>query len=539
MSEPLFPPMSLVELLQPFCSSDSVPVVEVSGVCLDSRLAVKGDLYMAVGGAVTHGLQFVAQALAHDVAAVAAPAGDMQAFAEARAAIAAAGIPLVEIGDLKNLAGRIAARFYGEPGEQLDLIAVTGTDGKTSVCQFIASALGSLGQRCGYIGTLGWGFTDELMTTQLTTPDVVSLQRMLASLHAEGASAVALEASSHGLAEGRLDGLQIDIAVLTNFGRDHLDYHQTLAAYRAAKARLFEWPSLRAIVVNGEDDLGRELLDRFGAGFSGEQSPGCVAFYGSAPVASDSSTGSGAGAERTGHSLARCLIIRAENALPTANGLQFDLVDYGLPNKLPTDVAQRFAQSSRLMGVFNIDNLLACYGVLRTLGHAANDARTAIGQVAPVAGRMEQFSAPASASVIIDFAHTPQALAAALAAARQHCVGELWVVFGCGGDRDPGKRAPMGRAAEAADNIVVTDDNPRTENSTAILQQIVAGMQAPERAEVIGDRRQAIRYALQHAAKADLVLIAGKGHESYQIIGTERLDYSDRETVGQLLREAS
>lgn len=543
MSEPVFPPMSLVELLQPFCSSGSVPVVEVSGVCLDSRLAVKGDLYLAVGGAVTHGLQFVAQALVHDIAAVAAPAGDMQAFAEARAAMAAAGIPLVEIGDLKNLAGRIAARFYGEPGEQLDLIAVTGTDGKTSVCQFIASALDSLGQRCGYIGTLGWGFTDKLMTTQLTTPDVVSLQRMLASLYAQGASAVALEASSHGLAEGRLDGLQIDIAVLTNFGRDHLDYHQTLDAYRAAKARLFEWPSLRAIVVNGEDDLGCELLDRFATrfatGFGGEQTPGCVAFYGSTPVVTDSTANSSNSAESSAHSLARCLIIRAENALPTATGLQFDLVDCGLSSGEPPGVQQRFAQSSRLMGVFNIDNLLACYGVLRILGHAANDARTAIGEVAPVAGRMEQFSAPASASVIIDFAHTPQALAAALAAARQHCAGELWVVFGCGGDRDPGKRAPMGHAAEAADNIVVTDDNPRTESSAAILQQIVAGMQAPERAEIIGDRRQAIRYALQHAASDDLVLIAGKGHESYQIIGTRRLDYSDRETVGRLQREAS
>jgi UDP-N-acetylmuramoyl-L-alanyl-D-glutamate--2,6-diaminopimelate ligase len=531
--------MNLVELLQPFCSNDSVPVVEVSGVCLDSRLATSGDLYLAVGGAVTHGLQFVTQALAGNVAAVAAPPGDIQAFADARAAMEAVGIPLVEVCDLKQYAGRIAARFYGDPGEQLDLIAVTGTDGKTSVCQFIASALDSLGQRCGYIGTLGWGFTDKLMTTQLTTPDVVSLQRMLASLHAQGASAVALEASSHGLAEGRLDGLQIDIAVLTNFGRDHLDYHQTLDAYRAAKARLFEWPSLRAIVVNGEDDLGCELLGRFATGFAtgmgGEQTPGCVAFYGSAAGATDSAAGSSSGAE----SPARCLIIRAENALPTATGLQFDLVDCGLPNKVPADFAQRFAQSSRLMGVFNIDNLLACYGVLRILGHAANDARTAIGQVAPVAGRMEQFSASASASVIIDFAHTPQALAAALAAARQHCEGELWVVFGCGGDRDPGKRAPMGHAAEAANNIVVTDDNPRTESSAAILQQIVAGMQAPERAKVIGDRRQAIQYALQHAASEDLVLIAGKGHESYQIIGTERLDYSDRETVGRLLREAS
>ena len=539
MSEPVFPPMSLVDLLQPFCSSDSVPVVEVSGVCLDSRLATSGDLYLAVGGAVSHGLQFVAQALARDVAAVAAPAGDVQAFADARAAMAAAGVPLVEVGDLKQLAGRIAARFYGEPGEQLDLIAVTGTDGKTSVCQFIASALDSLGQRCGYIGTLGWGFTDKLMTTQLTTPDVVSLQRMLASLHAEGASAVALEASSHGLAEGRLDGVQIDIAVLTNFGRDHLDYHQTLDAYRAAKARLFEWPSLRAIVVNGEDDLGRELLGRFATGFAtgfgGEQTPGCVAFYGSAAEAADSTAGSSTCAESPAH----CLIIRAENALPTTTGLQFDLVDCGVSSGGLPGVQQRFAQSSQLMGVFNIDNLLACYGVLRILGHAANDARTAIAQVTPVAGRMEQFSASASASVIIDFAHTPQALAAALAAARQHCVGELWVVFGCGGDRDPGKRAPMGRTAEAADHVVVTDDNPRTESSAAILQQIVAGMQAPQRAEVIGDRRQAIQYALQHAASEDLVLIAGKGHESYQIIGTERLDYSDREIVGRLLREAS
>jgi len=518
--------MSLRELLHDMGDTVSLPALDVSGVCLDSRQANAGDLYLAVGGEATHGLRYVADALTRNIAAVAAPVGDIDAFAEARAALAAADVPLIEIPELKALVGRIAARFYGEPSEQLHVVAVTGTDGKTSVCRFIANALDSLGQRCGYIGTLGWGFANDLADTQLTTPDAVSLQRMLATLLTHGADAVALEASSHGINERRLDELSIDVAVLTNFGRDHLDYHQSLDDYRAAKARLFHWPTLSSIVVNGDDELGWELARKAEHKSQELALPRGVVFHAGHEDATESSVSA---APTTAAQVRGMLTVRAENAVLSASGLLFELVDG----------EHRYQQTSRLLGRFNIDNLLACHGVLRVLGHAANDASAAINEVEPVPGRMERFAAPAKPTVVVDYAHTPQALTAALAAARHHCQGNLWVVFGCGGDRDPGKRAPMGSAAEIADRIVVTDDNPRTEPSADILEQILAGMQNPARAEVIANRREAIHYALTTAAADDLVLVAGKGHENYQIVGTERLDYSDRETVGQLLRVAS
>jgi len=222
------------------------------------------------------------------------------------------------------------------------------------------------------------------------------------------------------------------------------------------------------------------------------------------------------------------IVIHTESVELHANGLRFGLVDNG----------KRFEQNSKLMGSFNVDNLLACHGVLRALGHAANDASASLKHVKQVPGRIEPFSAANKPTAIVDYAHTPQALSAVISAVRQHCDAALWVVFGCGGDRDPGKRAPMGIAAEQADHVIVTDDNPRTERSEDILEQIVVGMREPKRAIVIADRAAAIEYALSHAADDDLVLIAGKGHEDYQIVGTQKRDFSDRVCVSQFMQEA-
>lgn len=522
MSESSQPGMSLSTLLEGYVVPEHKSMiddacVDVSGVCLDSRLISAGDVYLAMSGASTHGMLFIDAALNSGACAVVVDSAGMRDYVDAIQRIRDAGKLVVRVAQLKRNCGAIAARFYQHPSQQLAVVAVTGTDGKTSVCRFVADALNGSGQSCGYIGTLGWGLS-ELAETELTTPDAVTLQRMMAGLRDKGASVVALEASSHALSEGRLDAINIDVAVLTNFGRDHLDYHQSIRAYKEAKASLFSWPELTHVVLNGNDELGRELFS------ARSQLGSCsrVLFYaGGLPENA---------LNELSHSskMPADICVRAEEVDLHNDGIRFSLIDNG----------ERFEQQSALLGSFNVENLLACHSVLRALGHAANDASMALNHVRSVPGRIEKFSALNKPTAIVDFAHTPQALAAVIAAVRRHCDGELWVVFGCGGDRDPGKRALMGAAAERADHVVVTDDNPRTEKSDVILEQIVAGMSKPELAVVIADRSLAINHALSSAAANDLVLIAGKGHEDYQVIGTQKRDYSDRDTVRQFMQEA-
>ena len=480
----------------------------LTGVSLDSRDARGGYLYVAIGGASTHGLAYVDTLIAQGVAVVVLSDDDttLSDYADALDRLSSAGVAVAMIQGLRDAASRLAASFYDHPSRHLRIVAVTGTDGKTSVCRCIASASASLGEPCGYIGTLGWGVDEQLRATRLTTPDVVSMQRMLAELRAAGATTVALEASSHGIVEGRLAGLHIDVAVLTNLGRDHLDYHPDLEAYAGAKARLFHWPELGVAVVNGNDPLGQRISRET------DRSVRCVRFAGHGDQPVDDND------------------IVAESVQANAAGLSFTLCDAA---------GDAYAITSPLIGAFNVDNLLACYATLCALGHAANDVATSLSDINPVPGRMERFGEPGQPTVIVDFAHTPQALVAAIEAARHHCEGALWVVFGCGGDRDRGKRAPMGEAALTADHVIVTDDNPRTEHSADILEDILAGMSRREHVDVIPDRASAIRHALQLASASDMVLIAGKGHEDYQIIGTRRIAYSDRDTVTSLLREAS
>jgi len=499
---------SFVEDRSALASADKT--VTASGVCLDSRLLNAGDVYLAMGGGTAHGLQFIEAVLDKGACAVVVDDAGIATHSEALAKVRAAGKPVLHVAQLKQRAGEIAARFYQNPSRQMQVVAVTGTDGKTSVCRFVANALNGAGHPCGYIGTLGWGI-NELAETQLTTPDAVSIQRMMAQLRDEGATVVALEASSHGLQEGRLDAVNIDVAVLTNFGRDHLDYHNSLTEYKNAKARLFDWPGIRFVVLNGKDELGSEIAVKIA------DRADCSSIVFIARAAATECLDIDAD-----------ILIHADSVELRANGLQFGLIDNGT----------RFEQRSNLMGSFNVDNLLACHGVLRALGQAANDASANLHHIEQVPGRIEQFSANNKPTAVVDYAHTPQALAAVIDAVRHHCSGKLWVVFGCGGDRDPGKRAPMGAAAEAADHIIVTDDNPRTELSEDILRQIVAGMQQPKRATVIADRAAAIEYALSHAGENDLVLIAGKGHEDYQIVGTKKHDFSDRACVAQFMQEA-
>ncbi len=491
---------TLDELLSPWIDS-GVPSLRVSGINLDSRLVAAGDVYLAVAGATTHGMRFAHSAVeAGAVAVLVATPVDTQFDAIVKS-VDQQGIPVIAVDGLEDLCGLIASRFFGEPDKAMTMLAVTGTDGKTSVCRFIASAFSANDQSCGYIGTLGWGIGDALQSTELTTPDSVTLRRMLATMRDQGAQCVALEASSHGIAEGRLDGLSLDVAILTNLGRDHLDYHITIEAYRAAKERLFRWDSLQAVVLNADDPMGRDLIADI------RHIP-CHSY--SASGVSDVSSSQ--------H------VFATEVAAHDA-GVSFNLNDQDGTHAIHT----------QLLGLFNVDNLLACYASLRACHVAANDACHSLSHVNPVAGRMERLGGGERPTVVVDFSHTPGALQVAINAVRVHCTKELWVVFGCGGDRDKGKRAPMAKAAQAADHVVVTDDNPRTENSASIIKDVMEGFDDLANVTVIADRSDAIAHALTHAQKGDLVLIAGKGHEDYQIIGTHKHHFSDREQAQHVL----
>lgn len=485
-----------------------VPAIGISGVCLDSRLVRPGDIYLAVGGANTHGVRYAQSAIDAGAVAVLIAAETAPDYESLISSLVANGIPVLQVPRLDEQCAQIAERFYDKPDGKMTLIAVTGTDGKTSVCRFIASALSKANRPCGYIGTLGWGTVENLQVTELTTPDVVSLRRMLACLYQQGADYVALEASSHGIAEGRLDGLQLDIAVLTNLGRDHLDYHKTLEAYRQAKKQLFTNFGARTIVLNGCDSLGHELA---GSIDDVDQLIYCACQDCVAELPDERS----------------CVV--ATGIVTKDTGLEFSLHDAGHVYDVDT----------QLLGSFNVDNLLACYASMRACGVAANDAVHALTTVPPVPGRMERLGGDAQPVIVIDYCHTPQALTVAIGAVRVHCKGQLWVVFGCGGDRDPGKRAFMAKAAEEADHVVLTDDNPRTEASIKIITDTLKGFTYPDAVTVIADRADAIRHAVSTAASSDLILIAGKGHENYQIIGETRFPFSDRAQALAALELAS
>jgi len=475
--------------------SETLPSLQINGLSLDSRLVSTGDLYLALGGAKTHGMRFADSAVESGARAIATTPQGIEQFADTVDVLRSANIPVIVIDNIEEKCADIASRFYGYPDKAMTLIAVTGTDGKTSVCRFIAQAFRSVNRKCGYIGTLGWGIGEQLDSTELTTLDVITLRKILASLRDQGAQIVALEASSHGLSEGRLKDLSIDVAVLTNLGRDHLDYHQTVEAYQAAKAKLFAWPSLTALVLNSGDEFGRQLL----------QSHSLVKRFVYQAALPDS---------RNGNSTVPVDFCTAGEVVPVL-GKHIRPHDAGLEFTLQDDDVCNVVNTS-LMGHFNVENLLACYGSLRACGLAANEALYGLENVTPVAGRMERFGGSSKPAVVVDYAHTPQALELALDAVRFHCHGKLWVVFGCGGDRDPGKRSPMAQAAQLADTVVLTDDNPRTELSADIIAHVLKGFES-----------------------GDLVLVAGKGHEDYQVIGTKRVPFSDKEEVLSALEVAS
>ena len=455
--------------------------IMVSGLTQDSHAVRAGDAFVALAGAKHHGIEFVPQAVEHGAAVI---------LAEPPVPDSGFRIPVTRIDDLPSHLGVIAARFYGDPSASMSVIGVTGTSGKTSTVQLLAQAFTQLGKRAATIGTLGAGLHGALRLSERTTPDVIRVHGLMAEFRDAGATDVAMEVSSHALDQHRVDGIHFDVAVFTNLTRDHLDYHGTMEVYGAAKAKLFAWPNLRAAVINVDDAFGRELAGR---------------------ISGDSQ-------------LLRCGIdnadadIRAGDVHTHSDGIDFHLAT-------PWGEA---AAHSTLLGRFNVANLLAVAGVLGALGVSFAQIRKALAALQPINGRMNRLGGGALPLVVVDYSHKPDALEQVLAALRAHCDGRLLCVFGCGGERDAGKRPIMGAIAERmADAVIVTDDNPRGENGDAIVAQIVAGMRAPEHATVERDRARAIDIAIAQAHAGDVVLIAGKGHETYQEVGGAKHPFDD------------
>jgi len=461
----------------------------------DSRSLQAGDGFIAWPGAAVDARRFALDALARGAAACLVEASGLESFPELAASSDAR---LAAYDGLKAACGFIASAFHGEPSRRLAVLAVTGTNGKTSTAWWLASALPSPRLAspipCGLVGTLGMGVPPMLEPSGLTTADPVRWQRQLRSFVDRGLGACAVEASSIGLAEHRLDGTEIRLALFTNFSRDHLDYHGSMEAYWQAKARLFDWPDLRVAVVNVDDSKGSELAARLQA----------------RPV--DLWTVAIGGPAR----------LRADNARAQPDGWCFDVVEGEL----------RVPFAAPVLGRYNVSNLLGVIAALRALGQPLPQAVAACEGLAPVPGRLERIGREGQPLVVVDYAHTPDALDQVLAALRPLATargGRLWCVFGCGGNRDATKRPLMAAIAEkGADRVVVTSDNPRDERPEAIVAQMLLGLSHDRAVEVEVDRARAIAHAIGHAEPADVVLLAGKGHETWQEVAGRRLPFNDR-----------
>jgi UDP-N-acetylmuramoyl-L-alanyl-D-glutamate--2,6-diaminopimelate ligase len=464
----------------------------VSGLALDSRKVRPGDLFLAYPGETGDGRDHIDQAIAAGAVAVLVEAGGDQSARQ---------VPVLEIPGLRLEAGRIAARFFEDPSAAMTVVGVTGTNGKTSCTQLLGQALRLAGRPCGVIGTLGNSIDGSLGGGGLTTPDPLALQGQLALWHAQNVRDVAMEVSSHGLVQGRVNGTHFRGAVFTNLTRDHLDFHGSMENYGAAKAALFDVPGLQFAVLNHDDLFGVALTARLHA-----RVPQVLSF-----------------------GFAEGATVRATAAIYRADGVDA---------RVQTPWGELQLRSG-LLGDFNLSNLLAVVATLGALDIEARTIEAIVPQLQPIAGRMQRLAGAADIEVIVDYAHTPDGLEHALTALRQHCEGQLWCVFGCGGDRDRGKRPLMGALAQKlADRVVLTSDNPRTEDAGEIIAQILAGISLTGMSGAVhveADRRRAIEFAIANAVAGDVILLAGKGHEDYQLIGLEVRPFSDSAVAGESL----
>lgn len=505
--------------------------VQVTDLTLDSRTVSEGGLFLACAGRRTHGLASLEQAIARGVRAVLwEPAAGVEPPVVPPKVFAA------PVAQLSRHASVIADRFFDTPSATLRVSGITGTNGKTTTAWLLAQALTRAGERSAYLGTLGVGIPAEgVVAGEYTTADAVTVQRQLSQMQQLGAHSAAMEVSSHALDQARVDGVRFRVAAFTNLTRDHLDYHGSMEAYGEAKARLFALPDVTVRVINVDDAFGVTLAERYIAAGELVLTARSAEGVSAARRLREAATRLGDSVESLGNvesldnKVERVTVIAARQVRATSRGLAFTL-----------DWDGEHAVELPLIGEFNVDNVLTTIGVLHALGFAPAATLAALSGVSAPPGRMEAISAPGRALAIIDYAHTPDALAKALRAARVHCDGALHVVFGCGGDRDRGKRPMMASvAAELADQVVITDDNPRTESPAAIAAEVLGGIPAGVPVMVIHDRAEAIRSTLSRARAGDAVLIAGKGHEDYQLIGTERRLFSDQQVVRAVYAEAA
>lgn len=473
-----------------------LPDIDITGLKLDSRQVAGGDAFLALPGYQTDGRDYIDQAITAGACVIIAEADHEEVYWQH-------GVAVITVNGLRKQLSQLADRFYHSPSRQLKLIGVTGTNGKTSVTHILAQLLQQLGEKSGVIGTTGSGLIGQLLPEQHTTPDAVAVQQRLASLVAEGATAVAMEVSSHALNQGRVEALKFAVTAATNLSRDHLDYHGTMAAYAEAKRRLFTDFGPAKQVLNRDDKAFAEWLVEL---------PEATTFG----LTNVSSVSTDPGNQLT-----------AEAIKYRDHGTEFQLQVAG----------ESYLVRSPLLGEFNVYNLLTALSCLAALDYNMAAATRAVAKLLPVPGRMETFTDADWPLAVVDYAHTPDALQQVLTALRRHCRGELWCVFGCGGDRDRGKRPQMGAvAAELADRIVVTDDNPRTEAPEHIVNDILTGMPQRDNVTVIMGREQAVRDTLARAQPDDVVLFAGKGHEDYQVIGRTRHPYNERDLVAQIIK---
>ncbi|MBQ4876835.1 UDP-N-acetylmuramoyl-L-alanyl-D-glutamate--2,6-diaminopimelate ligase [Pseudoalteromonas luteoviolacea] len=473
------------------------PQIFVNALRLDSREVSKGDCFIAISGHQLDGTKFISMAVEQGAACVLV---DEQAAAD----ITEVSVPIIRITQLKKNLARIAAQFYQMPSATMSVVGVTGTNGKSTTTAMIASLAAHCGTPSAVIGTLGYGAPDALTPLNNTTPSAVLLQQIFSELQADF-NQVAMEVSSHGIVQGRTEQVDFDVAVFTNLSRDHLDYHGDMDSYAKAKKRLFTESSAKYKVLNIDDIYAQQWLEEL-------ELDECVA-YGHKPES---------------HTYQHYVFFH--QVVCDQNGISLKL-----------DTSWGDAEiTTNLYGLFNVYNLAAAIAALLVQDYQLAQLQTAAAKLEPVDGRMQAFRSSGFPTCIVDYAHTPEALELALKALQQHVPGKVSCVFGCGGDRDKGKRPLMAKAAEQfADTLVITSDNPRSEDPNTIIDDIKAGLSEPEYAVSQPDREQAIRYAIKHADQNSVVLIAGKGHEDYQIIGNQTLSFCDRSLVKSILQGES
>ncbi|TDR22730.1 UDP-N-acetylmuramoyl-L-alanyl-D-glutamate--2,6-diaminopimelate ligase [Marinicella litoralis] len=473
---------------------DSIVVADLK---LDNRAVQAGDVFIALSGFNVHGMDYAYQAeRAGAVAVIAEPVKVARAASVGRQK--PLKIPVIEVANLSDQLGQLASCFYGKPSDHLKVTAVTGTNGKTSTAWLMMHALEQLGVKTGYIGTLGVGDVDSMRTLQNTTPSAIEIQKNLAQMLAQGFAHVCIEVSSHALDQNRFVGTKVENALYTNLSRDHLDYHKTMKSYAATKLKLFTEFSAKNMVLNLDDSYARDWAK---------------------------------GALCDQHVLTYGIHNKAADFLAS----QIKLLPEGIAFKLH-HATQSLAFQTSLLGQFNVENTMAVLAALHAMGYSLEALQPVVQNLNPVPGRMNRIDINSNGSiVVVDYAHTPDALEQVLKALKAHVKNDLWCVFGCGGNRDKGKRPMMGAIAETyADHVILTDDNPRFESSGQILADIEFGMQT--KPHVISDRKQAITYVIDKSQRGDIILLAGKGHESTQEVNGELLHFNDMAVIKDIMQ---